>query len=69
MELPDRFPLLTVDDEVDMPTLTRLTLKSLRYLGRPLEFLSAHTGGEAVSTARASALPCWVPPPIWRDLW
>lgn len=53
MELPEKFVVLIVDDEVDMHTLTRLTLKSLRYQERKLEFLSAHSGAEALEVMRA----------------
>ena len=39
--------LLIVDDEPEMHGVTRMALSGLRYAGRGLQFLSAHSGAEA----------------------
>lgn len=39
--------LLIVDDEPEVHSVTRLALADLRFQGRPLTFLSAHSGDEA----------------------
>jgi len=52
--LPTKHRMLLVDDEPDIHTVTRLSLKGLRYRGCPLEFLSASTGSEAVQVMKAN---------------
>ncbi len=44
--------VLIVDDEEDVHTITRMSLRKLRYRERGLEFLSAFTGREAVEIMR-----------------
>ncbi|MGH8582883.1 MAG: response regulator [Gammaproteobacteria bacterium] len=46
------YKLFIVDDEPDIHTLTQLSLKSLRYRGRSLAFLSASSGQACVLTMR-----------------
>src|SRR5215813_7080995 len=50
--LPTRHKILVVEDEPDIFTLTKLSLKGLQYKGREVEFLSASTGQDAVHTMR-----------------
>lgn len=52
--LPSRHKILVVDDEPDIFTLTRLSLKDLEFKGRKVELLHAFTGREAVSTMRSN---------------
>src|SRR5690242_3047979 len=52
--LPPRHKLLVVDDEPDIFTLTKLSLKGLRFKGRPVELLYAGTGQDAVRTMRTN---------------
>ncbi|MCG8455872.1 MAG: hypothetical protein MI919_06280, partial [Holophagales bacterium] len=44
--------ILIVDDDEDVHTITRLSLRGLRYRDRRLELLSATTGQEAVEIMR-----------------
>lgn len=44
--------ILIVDDEPDMHTVSRMSLKSMRHGGRRVEFLSASSGAEAVEMMR-----------------
>lgn len=44
--------ILVVDDEEDVHQITKMTLKSLRYLNRRIEFLDAASGQEAVDIMR-----------------
>ena len=44
--------ILIVDDEPHIHSVTRLALKSLRFAGRKLQLLSAHSGREAVDIMR-----------------
>jgi CheY-like chemotaxis protein len=46
--LPNKHRILIVDDEPDIHTLTKLSLKGLQYRGCPIEFLTASTGEDAV---------------------
>jgi CheY-like chemotaxis protein len=52
--LPSRHKILVVDDEPDIFTLTKLSLKGLQYKGRKVELLYASTGQDAVSTMRTN---------------
>ncbi|MGE5675106.1 MAG: response regulator [Mycobacterium leprae] len=52
--VPHKHHVLVVDDEQDIFTVTRLSLKGLRYRDRPLELLYAATGEEAVRMLRAN---------------
>lgn len=45
--------LLIVDDEPEMHGVTRMALSGLRFAGRPLQFLSAHSGEEACALLAA----------------
>lgn len=47
-----RYGVLIVDDEPDVHSITKLSLKSFRQDGRPLSFVSVHTGAEAVQAMR-----------------
>ena len=49
---PDRHVVLIVDDEPDIALVTKLGLKNLRYRDRPLEFISAASGQEAIDQMR-----------------
>ncbi len=53
MTIPDQHRLLVVDDEPDVMSVTRLSLRGLEYRGRPLELRYAATGHEAVEIMRA----------------
>ena len=44
--------LLIVDDEEEIHRVTQLALGNMRFAGRPIEFLHAYTGREAVAVAR-----------------
>lgn len=46
--LPEKYLILVVDDEPDMHSLSRLSLKNLKYEGRGVELAFAATGAEAV---------------------
>ncbi|UXY15744.1 DUF3369 domain-containing protein [Chitiniphilus purpureus] len=43
------WPVLIVDDEPDIHQVTRLALNGIRFLGRPLELISCHSGSEALA--------------------
>lgn len=51
---PDRttWKVLIVDDEEDVHAVTKLALGNQVFLGRPIEFLDAYSGQEAVDTVR-----------------
>jgi CheY-like chemotaxis protein len=51
--LPENYRFLVVDDEPDIHTVTRLSLRTLRYRGRRIEIAQALTGREAVEAMRA----------------
>ncbi len=44
--------ILVVDDDADVHEATRFALKGIPILGRPVEFLHAHSGAEALSVLR-----------------
>lgn len=48
IEVPDKYMILVVDDEPDMHSLSRLSLKNLTYRGRGVQLAFASTGKEAV---------------------
>ncbi len=52
-ELPWR--ILIVDDDVDVHVVTRLALRNVSFMGRPLQLLSAYSGKEAVELLRDTA--------------
>ncbi len=52
--LPTRHKILVVDDEPDIFTLTKLSLKGLQYKGRRVDLLHAATGQDAVRTMRTN---------------
>lgn len=52
--LATRHKILVVDDEPDVFTLTKLSLKGLEYKGRKVELLDAATGRDAVNVMRAN---------------
>jgi CheY-like chemotaxis protein len=49
---PENYRILVVDDEPDIYTVTRLSLRTLRYRGRRIEIAQALTGHEAVDAMR-----------------
>lgn len=49
---PDKYLILVVDDEPDMHSLSRLSLKNLKYNNRGVELAFASTGHEAVDFMR-----------------
>lgn len=52
ISIPDKYLVLVVDDEPDMHSLTRLSIKNLRYRERGVELAFASTGQEAVAFMR-----------------
>jgi PAS domain S-box-containing protein len=44
--------VLIVDDDVDVHVVTRLALRNVSFMGRPLQLLSAYSGKEAVALMR-----------------
>src|SRR5690554_3594013 len=53
-ELPDEFwKILIVDDEPEVHAVTKLALSDFQFLGRGLEFYSAHSGAEAKELVKA----------------
>lgn len=52
--LPAKHKILVVDDEPDVFTLTKLSLKGIEHKGRKVELLDAATGRDAVETMRAN---------------
>ena len=44
--------ILVVDDDADVHEATRFALKGIPILGRPVEFLHAHSGAEALAVLR-----------------
>ena len=51
---PERcWPLLIVDDDPEVHSVTRLALSKLRFKGRALDILSAHSAAEAEQVLRA----------------
>jgi signal transduction histidine kinase len=44
----DSWKLLIVDDEKDIHDITKLSLKSLKYKNKPISFVSAYSGKEAI---------------------
>ena len=51
---PKKHTILIVDDEPDVHQITKLSLKGLQVRGRPLEFVSASSGKEAVRMMRVN---------------
>lgn len=51
-QLPPQHKVLVVDDEPDIFTLTKLSLRGLQFKGRKVELLYASSGPEAVRTLR-----------------
>lgn len=49
---PDRFRILVVDDEPDVFAVSRLTLRTMRYLDRGVHLEPAASGAEAVAKMR-----------------
>ena len=47
--------VLVVDDDPDVHTVTRLTLRHFRFEGRPLELLSAYSAAEGRKVLEAQA--------------
>lgn len=52
IHLPDTHRILVVDDEPDVFTLTRLSLRQLQYRDRSVELISATSGAACVETLR-----------------
>lgn len=52
ISIPEKYLILVVDDEPDMHSLSRLSLKNLKYDGRGVELAFASTGQEAVDFMR-----------------
>jgi PAS domain S-box-containing protein len=46
--------VLIVDDDVDVHVVTRLALRNVSFLGRPLQLLSAYSGKEAMDVMRST---------------
>lgn len=46
--------VLIVDDDVDVHVVTRLALRNVSFLGRPLQLLSAYSGKEAMDVMRTT---------------
>lgn len=46
--------VLIVDDDVDVHVVTRLALRNVSFMGRPLQLLSAYSGKEAMEVMRAT---------------
>jgi PAS domain S-box-containing protein len=46
--------ILIVDDDVDVHVVTRLALRNVTFLNRPLQLLSAYSGKEAMEVMRAT---------------
>ncbi|MEN9865700.1 MAG: hypothetical protein RL748_1290, partial [Pseudomonadota bacterium] len=44
--------ILIVDDDVDVHVVTRLALRNVSFLNRPLQILSAYSGKEAMEVMR-----------------
>jgi CheY-like chemotaxis protein len=53
ISLPENYLILVVDDEPDMHSLSRLSLRSLKYRDRGVELAFASTGQEAVEFMRS----------------
>lgn len=51
-EQPKKLRILIVDDEPDVHSVTRLSLRGLKFREREVELLSAHSGKEAVDIMR-----------------
>ena len=54
LRLPEKLRILVVDDEPDVHSVTRLSLKGIKYGGRSVEFLDAASGKDAVAMVRAN---------------
>ncbi|MBC7818608.1 MAG: response regulator [Planctomycetaceae bacterium] len=52
IHLPDKHRILVVDDEPDVFTLTRLSLRQVQYRGRGVELVSAMSGAACVESLR-----------------
>jgi signal transduction histidine kinase len=52
--VPDAWKVLIVDDDEDVHTITRMALDHFSFADRPLEFLSAHSAGEAQTVLRSN---------------
>ena len=52
IHLPDKHRILVVDDEPDVFTLTRLSLRQVQYHGRGVELFSALSGAACVESVR-----------------
>ncbi len=50
---PERHRVLVVDDEPDIFSITKLSLRGMRYRGRDVEFAESKTGAAAVEDLRA----------------
>ena len=53
IHLPDTHRILVVDDEPDVFTLTRLSLRQMQYRGRGVELVSAISGAACVADLQA----------------
>ncbi len=53
-QIPDKYSILIVDDEPDIHSVTKLSLRDLRYGDRDVEFLSASSGTEALEIIAAN---------------
>src|SRR5688572_128125 len=49
------YRILVVDDEPDIHTITKMSLKNLEHEGRKVEILSAHSGREAIELLQRDA--------------
>lgn len=47
-ELATRWNILIVDDDMDVHTMTTLTLKDVKIYGRPLNLMHSYSGQEAI---------------------
>ena len=53
IKLPEKHRVLVVDDEPDIYSLTKLSLRGMSYHGRPVEFVQAASGKEAVEAMQS----------------
>ena len=53
IHLPDKHRILVVDDEPDVFTLTRLSLRQVQYRGRGVELIQALTGAACIADLKA----------------
>src|SRR6476619_1732857 len=52
--LPDWYTVLVVDDEPDVHSLTKLTLKNMSYMNLPVKIVKAMNGKDALAEMRSN---------------